>query len=275
MPERKVVVVERSELHGVLEKTWSRRKARTGKIGRPWVVLYDRVTDALVVDAEVVGHHVELVCCGKLDVSIRVCEQLGQLGFFRLDLDDRLGDPGKEFSRSLRASNSARRDDLRQRVKLVHGPALCDAFRAERDIDRLSQTFHEAFDHSGDARKDSAAQDQELPVVKVLLHRLDGVHDRLGIGIEVFVHRRSDHDNQTLCGPNGARLAAGGDAPGCQRPLQHLLGACLPMGHASRADGLDRSGIRVEQRDAQPGVGQGQAKGKSDMATSPENDDVP
>ena len=111
--------------------------------------------------------------------------------------------------------------------------------------------------------------------MKVLLHRLDGVHDRLGVGIEVFVHRRSDHDNQTLCGLNGARLAAGGDAPGCQRPLQHLLGACLPMGHASRADGLNRSGIRVEQRDAQPGVGQSQAKGKSDMATSPENDDVP
>ena len=99
------VVAEGGELHRVLEQAGSRGEARPGHVLRTRIILGEAGTDALEVDALRVGHHVELVHRGELDVAPRVGEELGELGLFRRQLDDRVRErrrTGRPRARSAR-----------------------------------------------------------------------------------------------------------------------------------------------------------------------------
>ena len=102
--EGEVVVVERRQLHGVLEQAGPGGEARGRHVGGPWVVLPQPLPDALEVQAAVVGHHVELVGRRELDVPPHVGEQLGQLGFLGRHDDELAGQPAEQSAGPLRAA---------------------------------------------------------------------------------------------------------------------------------------------------------------------------
>ena len=97
--EREVVVVERGQLHRVLEQARPGGEPGAGHVRRPRVVLGQARADPLEVEAAVVGHHVELVGRRELDVAPGVGEQLGQLGLLGRQLDDRVGQPREQRRR--------------------------------------------------------------------------------------------------------------------------------------------------------------------------------
>ncbi len=114
MPEGEVVVVERGELHRVLEQARPGGEPRTRHVRCARVVLDEALPDALEVEAAVIGHHVELVRRRELDVPPHVREQLGELRFLWRQLDDAGRQHGEEFRRPLQAAHGAGRDDLRE-----------------------------------------------------------------------------------------------------------------------------------------------------------------
>ena len=139
VPEREVVVVERRELHRVLEQARPGREPGPGHVGRTRVVVRERGADALEVEAEVVGDHVELVGGRELDVAPRVREQLGELGFLDVEVDDRVGEaPEQRLGPGDRPLGAAG-DDLRELEQLDQRLALGDALRTERDVDGLAR----------------------------------------------------------------------------------------------------------------------------------------
>src|SRR5664279_5520003 len=101
MTQGELVVAERRKLHRVLEETRPSSEARTGEIRGPRVVECQTSPDAFEVEPPVIGHHVELVGGGELDVAPAIGEQLGQLGLFWLQRNKRAGKPPEECFSSL------------------------------------------------------------------------------------------------------------------------------------------------------------------------------
>ena len=99
----------------------------------------ERGADAFEVEAEVVGDHVELVRGRELDVAPGVREELGELGLFDVEVDDRVGEAAEE--RSARATARSVRPETicGQLAQLDERLALGDALRAERHVDRLAR----------------------------------------------------------------------------------------------------------------------------------------
>ena len=89
--EGEVVVVERGELHRVLEQARPGGEAGARHVGGPRVVLGQALADALEVEPAVVGHHVELVGGRELDVAPHVGEELRELGLLGRQLHDAVG----------------------------------------------------------------------------------------------------------------------------------------------------------------------------------------
>ncbi len=104
LAEVEVVVVERGQLHRVLEQARAGGEPGAGQIGSARVVVGQRRTDALVVETEVVGHHVELVGGRELDVPPGVGEQLGELGLLRLELHDLVREVAEQLPGALQGA---------------------------------------------------------------------------------------------------------------------------------------------------------------------------
>jgi sulfate adenylyltransferase len=113
VPEGEVVVVERGELHRVLEQARPRGEPRTRHVRCARVVLDEGLPDALEVEAAIIGHHVELVRRRELDVPPHVREQLGELRFLWRQLDDAVRQHGEELRCPLQAARGAGGNDLR------------------------------------------------------------------------------------------------------------------------------------------------------------------
>ena len=96
----------------------------------------DRCPDPLVVEAEVVGHHEELVGRGELDVAPGVREELGQLGLFGLHPDHLRRQSCRRVLGSVdrRSTGGSTRSAGVRRVR--SSPSLGDPLRAEGDVDR-------------------------------------------------------------------------------------------------------------------------------------------
>ena len=167
LAEVEVVVVERGELHRVLEQARPGGEARTREIGGPRIVVGERRADPLVVEAEVVGHHVELVRRRELDVAPRVREQLGQLGLFGLEVHDVVGQVAEQLAGTLERTRRPRRDDLGELEELDHRLAFGDALRAERHVDVEPEIGDQPLHHRGDTGVHGAAQHEELAGVQV------------------------------------------------------------------------------------------------------------
>ena len=68
---------------------------------------------------------------------------------------------------------------------------------------------------------------EELPVAQVREEVLDGGDDRSGVGVEVLVDGRADHDHDVLDLPDAGRIRAQGEPAGVEHARQHLVGAPL------------------------------------------------
>ena len=74
VPEHKLVLVERGELHRVLEQARAGREPRPGHIGGPRIVVAYCPAYPLKVEAVVIRHHPELISGGEFDVPPGVGE---------------------------------------------------------------------------------------------------------------------------------------------------------------------------------------------------------
>ena len=101
MAKKKIVVVERGQLHGVFEQTRSSGKSGAGHVRSPWIIEGDGMAHAFEVDSVLVRNHVELIRRGKLDVTPCVREELGEFGLFGRSLHDRIGEHRENSSGNL------------------------------------------------------------------------------------------------------------------------------------------------------------------------------
>ena len=231
--EREVVVVERRELHGVLEQARPGGEARGRHVGGPRVVLGQPLPDALEVEAAVVGHHVELVGGRELDVPPDVGEQLGQLGLFRRQR--------RRAGRS--AGGTARWPGPRRaavRAETICGSsnssviALPSAMRSGQNATSMSMPSagDHLFDQRGHPGVDGAAQDEDLPVAQVAGAAAQGVRDGGLVRVEVLVHRGADDHDHVLGGAHDGRVGGRFQPPGgarlAQRPGRPGLGERQP-----------------------------------------------
>ena len=151
MSEHELVVVKRGELHGVLEQTGASSETGARHVGGPWVIECDRVPDAFKVEPKIVGHHEQLIGCGKFDVPPRVGEQLRQFRFLRSDLNGRRGEMPEEFVGPSDCGIVASADDLRQLKEFRHRLSFGNPFGTESNIDPVQAGACEApFDERSD-----------------------------------------------------------------------------------------------------------------------------
>ena len=83
LAEHEGAVIEGAQLHGVLEQARAGRETGTRQRLHARIVLAQGVIDAVEIGLEVLGHDVELIGDGEIDVAPGVAEQLGQLGLDR------------------------------------------------------------------------------------------------------------------------------------------------------------------------------------------------
>ena len=110
--EGETVHIEGRDLHRVLEEARPGREPRAGHIGCSRVSVGDRTTDALEVEAAVVGDHEELIGGRELDVPPGVGEELCQLRLLRRELDDVVGEAAEECGGALDGDLVTPRHDL-------------------------------------------------------------------------------------------------------------------------------------------------------------------
>src|SRR5512134_1899683 len=102
----------------------------------------------------IVGHHVELIGGGELEVAPGVSEQLRELCLLGRQLDDRVGQPTKKRGGMLTGGRGACPDDLWQLEQLRHRPTFCNALGTESDVKRKPEVAESALDVRRDARID-------------------------------------------------------------------------------------------------------------------------
>ncbi len=110
MAEEVVVVVERGELHRVLEQARSRGETRARQVCRTGVAVGQGIPDALEIQAVAVRDHVELVRRRELQVAPVVREQLRELGLLRVEVDELVGQQAEQRGRPIADSLVARPD---------------------------------------------------------------------------------------------------------------------------------------------------------------------
>ena len=271
LAEGEVVVVERCELHRVLEQAWPRSEARPRHVGSAGVLVHQRRPDPLEVDAEVVGDHVELVGRGELDVAPGVDEQLRQLRFLHGEVDDAAGEVPEQLIGPLGRLARAPRDDLRQLVELGQRVALRDALRAEAEVDLPPEPADEALDQGGHAGVDGAAQHQELAVHEVGGKLLDGLQHLLGLGVEMLVEGCPHRENEVL-GLGDDLGAGGGPEPSvAEQALEDLGRAGLLEGHLAARHPGHGGGGGVVQRHGEVAVCQRDPQGQADPPAAPDD----
>ena len=234
--------------------------------------------DALEVEAEVVGDHVELVGRGELDVAPGVREQLGQLGLLGSSSTIVVGERAGTARRPARRAAVVRPETICGSSKqLGHRLALGDALGAERDVDVEAELGEQPLDQRGDARVHRAAQHEELAVAEVVdAAPRSACGHGVGIGVEVLVDRRADDDDDVLgvaddrrvgggrrAGPAASASASSSSAPGSRNGI-------VPALTCSTAVGFD-----VVERDTdRPRVGEGEAERQADVAAATHHDHV-
>ena len=260
-----VVVVERGELHRVLEETRARGEARPRQIGRTRVVVRERGADPLVVEIEVVRHHEQLVRGRELDVAPGVREQLRELGFLGLEVHDVVREGVEQLRGALERTVRAGRDDLRELEELDHRLALGDALRAERHVDVEPETRDQALDHGGDARVHGAPQHEQLAVDEARRDLLDRALHRVEIRVEMLVDRRADHDHDVLGVSHRRRVGRCPQPSGVEDLAQNLVRSRLVEREGAVVHEGDRLRIHVEQRDVETAIGQRQPEREADV----------
>jgi hypothetical protein len=88
---------------------------------------------------------------------------------------------------------------LGQFEQLSEGMTFSDSLRTECNINMVDVAYKAIFDKSRYSWIDRAAQDQELTRSQEVSKFHDGSWHRFSIRIQVFVHRRTDHDDYDLC----------------------------------------------------------------------------
>ena len=208
----------------------------------------------LVVEAEVVGHHVELVGRGELDVPVGIGEELGQLGLFGVDPDDGLGQVTEQGGGALIGMVGSSRHDLGKRVELLHGPAFGDPLGAEGHVDGWPSRSMSRSTIRVTPGNTVLRRMRSWPSTSWSATASTALDHRLGIGIEVLVDRRPDDDDQVLASAHRGGIGRG--CQGCRRPAcePNLRGARLAMGHLARPHPVHRRIVGVvEHRPEGPG----------------------
>ena len=88
MTESQLITRKGVELHCVFDQTRPGGEARPGQSFQPRIIVLNRPENAVIIGAGRLCDQVEFIGRGKLDVSISIAKQLGELGLYRGDDDD-------------------------------------------------------------------------------------------------------------------------------------------------------------------------------------------
>ena len=105
-------------------------------------------------------------------------------------------------------------------------------------------------------------------------HGLDGADHRLGVGVQVLVHRRTDHHDQVLAVSDRRRVRRRRQGSALEGAGQYLGGIRLEVGHLARPDAVDGSQVGIEEHHPEAGVGERQPERKPDVATATEDRNI-
>jgi hypothetical protein len=151
---------------------------------------------------------------------------------------------------------------------------LCNALRAECDRHIETEAGDHLLDERSDSRVHGATEDQELPVPEVLAAGGQGIRNRIGVWIEVFVDRRSNDDNDVACSCDDGCVGRSGEASLGNCLAKHGLGSGLAERHDAGVDGGHSLFADVVDNDLRSSLGERDGERQADVSPAANNDDV-
>ena len=269
MAQREIVVVERRELHRVLEQAGPGGEARGGHVRGPRVVLGEPAPDPVEVQALLVGHHVELVGGGELDVAPDVGEQLGQLRLFRRHHHDLAG----AAWRTARTPASSPQACGRRRSAAARTARSSPCPRRSAPGRRRPLSAAPAWTASSppapSRREHGAAQDEQLPVPEEFEQPPSALVMAICLG---FRCSSTGVPMTTITCSAVATIAGSAEATrrlSTEHPAQRLIGARFGERHLARVDRGDRCLAHVIDTDPGTPVGERDRERQANMPAPP------
>src|SRR5204863_6478700 len=118
LAEYEGAVIECAQLHGVLDQAGAGGETGPGERLHTRVVFTQSAIDAVKVRSELLGHDVELVGDGEVDIAPGVTEKLGQLRLDRLQEYDFGAQVAEEHGGPLRRLRRGAAYELRELLQL-------------------------------------------------------------------------------------------------------------------------------------------------------------
>ena len=235
-----------------------------------------RGADAFEVETEVVGDHVELVRGRELDVPPRVREQLRELGFLDVEVDDRRRSGAGTAPRPVDGALGATRDDLRQLEELDQRacPRRCAPGRTRRRSScrpaRGCRSTIAVTPGYTVLRRTRIWPSRRWSSISSIARSTN-----FGIRVEMLVDRGPDDDDDVL-GLTPRRRVVGRLEPTRRR------GPCSSSSSAPRfeerhlpgSDLVDGRGVAVEADDRTAGFGEREPERQPDVAAATDNYDI-
>ena len=239
------------------------------------VVAVDGVDDRVDLAPVLRRDHHELVADGEVDVAVHVAEELRELGAARVDRNDGRGHLRKEPRGAIAARVVHAADDLRHLGQLGEGFSLGDALGAEREVEvapdaQVGGALDEPAEMLGRARRDGAAQHQELPLCA---GAACAARSRFSIGWKIGLLKSSTGVPRVMMMTSALASAARSRAGEEPRPAgrrERLGGAVLAKRQAPGGEALHRRRVVVDAVDGASALRQEQREREPD---APEPDD--
>ena len=257
------------ELHRVLQQAWAGGETGSRQIGRAWIVLADRVQDAVVVEPGTADDLEELVGDRKLHVPPGVGQELGQLSLERRGADDR-GDahPLEQLARLGEGRVGVDAHQLRQGAQLLERVSFGDPLRAERDVGIDARGAKAPLHGLAGAGIDSRPQHDERPVLDVRRQLVEDVLEDPHRWVHEFVDGRADDQDHRPGPPEHGGVARKLETSGGQQLGQESVGPSLAEGHASRPDLFDLLLVYIVDADAIAALREREGERQADVPAS-------
>ena len=159
-------------------------------------------------------------------------------------------------------------------MQLFQCVAFGDSFRTERDIDTATSCREVLADIRRRARVDGAAQDDKRAIAKMRRDLVDSPFEDRHRRTEELINRGPDDDDQLARPLDDRTVGAEFDPSRRERATKEFVRARLEERHLAARDAIECRLVRVVDADAQASIRESQAQGKTDMATSSEDDNV-
>ena len=233
-----------------------------------------RIEDALIVEPGRARDQIEFIGRREFDVAIGIVEQLGEFRLGRRQRDDLWRDRLEQSRGFLFGFRCRAADDLRHLAQFLDAVALHHAFRTERDLQLAALALDIGMQPVGGSGKHRRAQHQQLAVGEMRQQRVDAGLHYAAHGIEEFVDRRADGDNDRAAARNLIRRVREHQSLFGQRLGQQIRRVIFNVGQAAAFEDFERIFIDVVDVDAGAAFREREHQRHADMAGAADHSDV-